>query len=99
MLSEPPLWRPQIWVYVNHRNLRRPQAERITQKLEAEKKSRLALLQASSFQETKETMQETMKQAAEETAQATAKEMAEWFARHRLTRYAEHILAVAGTCV
>ena len=31
VLSEPPLCRPQIWVYVNHRNLRRPQAERNTQ--------------------------------------------------------------------
>ena len=69
---------------------RQVETEFITAKLEADKKSLMASLQASSFEETKQTMQETMQQ--------TAKETAEWLGRHRLSRYAEDILTVAGMC-
>ena len=60
-------------------------------KLEADNKSLLASLQASSFEDTKETLQEAMKQST--------KEMAEWLARHRLSRYAGSILKIAGMYV
>ena len=63
------------------------EAKRIAQKLEADKESLLASLEASRFEETKETQLQT------------TKEMAEWLARHRLSRFSENILRVAGMYV